>query len=219
MPDLSINSIIIPELTGNVVYNNTPIYKILTNGVQTWEKHNNYTSVVAENWSMSSCADQGPAYTHTFSRNGSTVHRHNEGASYPTLTISNNGHIYSSAVSVDVNNICRTLFIFTLFNKTYKVQNETYYHRLYVKDYGADDSTYKQISGGAISYNGYTYLTVNLGFSSSIYLGTNGTLDLEKVKDLITLPEAILYQSEYAYGQNFHYAGCTSISVTAVTIT
>lgn len=209
---LVVNNSTIPELVGKVKHNGRNILLLKLNNTTAWSIYNTYNS---GDWSMSSCADQGPAYNKTFTDTDMTKFDLDTNG---IIDISNNGLICKSSVSSDVNNICRTYFIFSLFGKTYKVVNETSYRYIMVKDNGTADSTYTSISGGAIKYNDYTYLTINLGLNTSVVLGTNGQFDLSKIKDLL-VDGSILYRPIQAYGQNFHYAGCTAIDIYEVRFT
>lgn len=159
-----------------------------------------------------SCADQHAGSTITYSPR--PIKWTNK-----TYTVSNSGKLWQSTVGNDANDISQTGFRFSAFGYTYRIYNTTKNKYVQRKDYGADDSTYTTITAGAQVYNGYTYLTINIGWTSTVYIGNgDGTFNFDSVKGLLSGRENFI-EIEYYYARNLHYASCTSAYLYALTFT
>jgi hypothetical protein len=205
------NGVLIPENVANaLMVNGVNITQVMANGVAVWTQMS-FEDVPWTALSYSTCANQHPGLYYTFTTQKEWLHN-----STP-INISNNGLLWQSSVTNDANNICRTQFIFSFLGYTYKVVNETKAKYVQRKLNGAEDSTYNTITAGAQTYNGYTYLTINVNWSSSVYIGTNGVLDMAQL-DGMNIHSADKHLAPiYFYAKNNHNAGCTSAYLYALT--
>ncbi len=216
----------------DIISNGVSLTEVWSNGVKVWTKvypGSFYAPAISNHTvSYSSCADQhggvskhyGDSDKIEFDFYDNVDSSEIPSSQYPLLSISNSGLIWQSSTTNDPNNICRTKFIFSFLGYTYKVVNETKNKYLQRKPYGSSDASYVTIASGAQQYNGYTYLTINIGWTTRVYLGNGGQIDLESMIGHYDYnASGYVYEPEYAYAQNFHYNGCTSGYCYAVSFT